>query len=157
MKKPYIKPKITTRPLGQLEMDILKGVEVATAMGEGSSAGNPRSGALFPERRSAPRYPFIATAVIVDPITRTQLSARTAEISANGCYVDVLNPLPKNTVIQISIQRDTGNFDSWGRVAYLQAGIGMGIAFFETPQEHQRTIEAWIAEVRAFLEKDHQI
>lgn len=124
-------------------------------MVEGSPLGDPTSGAHFTERRSTPRYPFIAAAIVVEPLTRTRLSAQTSEISVNGCYVDALNPLPKNTIIQISIQRDSGNFDSWGRVAYLQPGIGMGIAFFEIPEEQRRTIESWIAEIRAFLEKDH--
>lgn len=156
MKKSYHRPKITRRPLSQFEIERWPGREVDTAMGEGPPMGDPRSGAHFTERRSTPRYPFIATAIVVEPLTRTRLSARTSEIGANGCYVDVLNPLPKNTVIQISIQRESGNFDSWGRVAYLQPGIGMGIAFFETPADQRRTIEAWIEEVRAFLEKDHQ-
>ncbi|HUJ33140.1 MAG TPA: PilZ domain-containing protein [Candidatus Acidoferrum sp.] len=109
----------------------------------------PDAGARFAERRSAPRFPMVADADIVEPITRTHLSGRTAEVSVGGCYVDVQNPLPAGTVIQICIQRETGSFATWGRIAYAQQGIGMGIAFFNTVPEQAVILREWIAGLSA--------
>src|SRR5690349_13089261 len=61
-------------------------------MSEPAKLGGP-----YAERRTAPRYMFIATADIIEPATNTHISGRVSEISRFGCYVDILNTLPKDT------------------------------------------------------------
>jgi hypothetical protein len=89
MKKKYVKPTITTKAL------------------DSQRTGNAEAGSRFAERRSVPRYPYVAGALIIEPLTQTRLSAQTSEISAKGFYIDKLDELPKNTVIQILIHRDS--------------------------------------------------
>src|SRR5580692_4207553 len=48
------------------------------------------------ERRS-PRFPFIASAQVVETRTEARLQARTSDLSREGCYLDMLNPLPIGT------------------------------------------------------------
>jgi hypothetical protein len=107
----------------------------------------PDAGARFAERRCVPRYPFIAAVDLFEPVSRTSFQGRTAEISTRGCYVDMLNPLPVNSVFQLRIRRDAGTFETWGRVAYTQKGLGMGVAFLKTEPEQEKIIQAWIAEL----------
>lgn len=105
------------------------------------------AGARYAERRSVPRYPFVANVEIYEPLGRIRLEGQTSEISANGCYVDVLNPLEKNTVVQLRILREGQTFQTWGRVAYVQPNLGMGVAFFDTLEEQRRIIAEWLVEL----------
>jgi hypothetical protein len=105
------------------------------------------AGARYAERRCVPRYPYNAITDVLDPVARTSFKGRTTEISTRGCYVELANPFPKNTVFQLRIQRDAETFETWGRVAYAQEGQGMGVAFLQTAPEHEKIIAAWIAEI----------
>jgi PilZ domain len=148
MKKKYVKPTITTEALDSSTCN-----ETRTAMREAQPAGNAEAGSRFAERRSVPRYPYVTSALIIEPLAQTRLPAQISEISAKGCYIDKLDELPKNTVIQILIHRDSGAFESWARVAYVNPGSGTGIAFFDTLPAQQQTIDRWIAEISALLER----
>ena len=107
----------------------------------------PDAGARYAERRCVPRYPFVCPAEVLEPVSRTSLEGRTVEISTKGCYIEVLNPLPKNSVIRVRIARDQNAFETWGRVAYAQEGLGMGIAFLQTEPDQERIIADWVAEL----------
>lgn len=107
----------------------------------------PDAGARFAIRRCVPRYPFIAAVELFEPVSRTSFQARTAEIATRGCYVDMTNPLAVNTVFQLRIHRETGTFETWGRVAHAQQGLGMGVSFLKTHPNQEKIIEAWIAEL----------
>ncbi|MGH9713176.1 MAG: PilZ domain-containing protein [Candidatus Acidiferrales bacterium] len=127
-KKPYEKPEIASRELHPMEI---------------------KAGSRFAERRSTPRYALIATAEIVEPVGNIRLSGRTSEIGLGGCYVDVLNTLPKGTVIELSIQRDIGVLKTWGRVVYAQENMGMGVQFFDISPEQQTLLKSWLADLSA--------
>ncbi len=45
------------------------------------------------ETRRTPRFPFIAVAELIHIESAEQLACRLAEISLNGCYVDILDIL----------------------------------------------------------------
>src|ERR1700732_536782 len=119
-----------------------------TAFRKARPTGNADAGSRFAERRSVPRYPVCHWRTkIIEPLTQPRLPAQTSEISAKGCYIDKFDELPKNTVIQILIHRDSGTFESWAIVAYVKPGSGTGIAFLDTLPAQQRTIDGWIAEI----------
>ena len=147
MKKKYVRPTITTEALDSSTCN-----ETRAAFRKARLTGNAEAGSRFAERRSVPRYPYVTGVLIIEPLTQTRLPAQTSEISAKGCYIDKLDELPKNTVVQILIRRDSGTFESWARVAYVTPGSGTGIAFFDTLPAQQQTIDRWIVEISAFLE-----
>jgi len=103
------------------------------------------AGARYAERRCVPRYPFVADAQLSDPISKTSAAGRTTEISTRGCYIETLNPMPRNSVIKIRIVREEATFETWGRVAYSQERLGMGIAFLETSEDQQKILDGWVA------------
>ena len=98
--------------------------------------------------RRCPRYPFYASAEILEVETQTRMATRTSELSRYGCYLDMLNPLPFGTALKIQILYNRQTFGTAGRVIYSQPNMGMGVAFgdMETPQE--QTLEKWLSHLR---------
>jgi hypothetical protein len=125
----------------------MKSRGTGTALNKDYLVRPPDAGARYAERRCVPRYPFIASAEVFEPVSRISLVGRTSEISTKGCYIDTQNPMPANSVIQIRIRRDKGTFETWGRVAYSQEGLGMGIAFIQTAPDQEIIIADWVAEL----------
>jgi hypothetical protein len=78
------------------------------------------------ERREAPRHPFIASAEETDLASGARLSARVAELSLKGCYLDTLNPFPKGTRIRLVIFHAAATFTALATVIYPQPNMGMG-------------------------------
>jgi hypothetical protein len=101
------------------------------------------------ERRSVPRYSLIATAEIIEPINDVRMSGRISEISRKGCYVDVLNTLPRGTAIQVRISRDQGTFVATGKIIYVQEGMGMGVLFLDVANDQEKLLDSWLAEFNA--------
>jgi PilZ domain len=99
------------------------------------------------ERRAVPRYTFIATAEIIEPASGVRMAGRISEISRKGCYVDLLNTLPIGTAIQLRISRDQGAFACAAKIIYVQQGMGMGVAFHETPSDQLQILDSWLTEL----------
>ncbi|MBZ5695060.1 MAG: PilZ domain-containing protein [Acidobacteriia bacterium] len=112
------------------------------------SAGSPNdSGKSFRERRAGPRYSLIAAAEIIEPVSGVRISGRISEVSRRGCYIDLLNTLPTQTLIHVRIMRDQGTFETPGKVIYTQEGMGMGVGFLDTPPDQLKILDSWIAEL----------
>ena len=107
----------------------------------------PNPSASGGERRAVPRYSFIATAEIIEPSSDTHLSGRVSEISSRGCYVDILNTLPKGTPIRVRIVTDAGAFESAGRIIYVQESMGMGVAFVDPGPNQQAVLDSWLSQL----------
>lgn len=108
-----------------------------------SSQGGPS----YREQRTVPRYEFIATVEVVEPVSDMSLSGRVSEISRKGCFVDILNTLPAGTKINLRITRDQGAFFTPATIIYVQDGMGMGIAFRETAADQMQILDSWLAEL----------
>lgn len=97
------------------------------------------------DRRSAPRYPLILAAEVTEVESGTKLSARTADVSRTGCYVDTLNPTPAGTIILVRLIEGGEFFESRARVVYVSTGLGMGVAFVDVPAEQHAVLDKWLA------------
>ncbi len=98
------------------------------------------------ERRNALRYPFIAPAELVDVGNGTQISARTSDLSLQGCYVDTLNPFPLGTVLRVRILKADHIFETKARVSSRHPGSGMGLLFGELTPQQCALLVRWLAE-----------
>lgn len=101
------------------------------------------------ERRAAPRYPLIFSAEVTEVSSGAKLSARTADVSRTGCYIDTLNPTPPGTEILVRLTHNDDVFETTGRVIYNSPGLGMGVAFVNVPPEQQARLDRWITEAAA--------
>ncbi len=98
------------------------------------------------ERRSAPRCQLVLAADIVELPRGAKLSARTADISRTGCYIDTLNPVPQASRIRLRITHHDEVFEAIGSVVYVSPGLGMGVVFVEVPAEQQARLDRWLEE-----------
>ena len=118
------------------------------AMGETSDlpieAGEPSR-----EKRTLPRYCFIAHVEVIEPASDTHIAGRVSEISRKGCYIDVMITLPPGTLVQLKVLRDKGTFSTKGKIIYAQDSMGMGVAFLEITDNELKTLDCWLAELAA--------
>jgi PilZ domain len=98
----------------------------------------------FPEKRRTPRYPFIAVAEITDATSTASLNSQVAELSLNGCYVDVLNTLPIKTKVTVKIFADSECFEATASVIYAHPGLGMGLAFQDLSLKSGILLNRWL-------------
>jgi hypothetical protein len=115
-------------------------------MGE-SSEITTQAGLPYAEKRTVPRYSFIAHVEVIEPASDTHISGRVSEISRKGCYIDVLITLPPGTLIQLKVLRDQGTFSTKGNIIYAQESMGMGVAFLETTDDQMKILDTWLAEL----------
>lgn len=95
------------------------------------------------ERRRSPRFPFIASAEVQEN-NGSRLSARISDISAAGCYVDTINPLPGGTPVRVKIFNETQSFEATATVAYSVAFLGMGLSFGDVPPSSRDVLQTWL-------------
>lgn len=96
------------------------------------------------ERRRVPRFPFVASAEVVDSNSKAKLVARVSELSMYGCYVDTINPLPKGASVFIKIFTAADFIEANGMVAYVHPNLGMGIAFFNVNAHFLPILQVWL-------------
>jgi hypothetical protein len=98
--------------------------------------------------RTTPRFAFIAEAEILGMKDR----ARVSELSARGCYIDSINPLPKGTDVRVRIRYGCSTCEFSGTVIYTHAGFGMGVTFGTMSAEQRSTLEVWLSELARKLD-----
>jgi len=98
------------------------------------------------DRRLTPRYSFIASAEVADEQSGAGVAARISELSLNGCYLDMVNPLPMRTNVLINISSGADSFRAKGRIVYVHPGIGAGVIFVDVPPSSQALLQRWLAQ-----------
>jgi Ribonuclease G/E len=96
------------------------------------------------ERRSAPRYPLVLAAEVVELPRGAKLAARTGDISRTGCYIDTLNPIGKGAQVRLRITHHDEVFEAIARVVYVSPGLGMGVSFETVSAEQQARLDCWL-------------
>ncbi len=116
-----------------------------------SEAENPVAPSVTPagaDRRTHPRYEFIAAAEIVAAETGARIAMRVRDLSQQGCYVDTSDALPLGTVTHVRIAKGAQRFEARARVVYSRAATGMGLVFTTIEPEQLLALETWLAESR---------
>ena len=97
------------------------------------------------DRRTGPRYDFLAVVELSESVGVVCIEGRLREISRKGCYVNTPSTLPLDTAIEVVITREDETFATTGRVIYVHEHIGMGIIFVNTPAPQIETLNSWLA------------
>ena len=100
------------------------------------------------DRRTNPRYEFIAAVEVVAAESGARIETRVRDLSRQGCYVDTNNPLSLGTVTDVRITKSAQLFKAEARVVFSRASKGMGLVFTAIESEHLQTLETWLAESR---------
>jgi PilZ domain len=96
------------------------------------------------ERRSSPRYPFIASAELIEQSSETRMSSRVSELGLHGCYLDMINPFPEGTKVLVKIYTDTEFFESRAVVVYSHHNMGMGVKFEDVKPSFMAVLNQWL-------------
>jgi len=96
------------------------------------------------ERRLSPRIHFIASAEVLSETVGTRTTARISDLSATGCYVDTINPLPHGTLVKVKIFTETQHFEAPATVVYAHTHLGMGLIFRDVPPVSQSILQNWL-------------
>jgi hypothetical protein len=94
-----------------------------------------------------PRFPFVAEAEVTWAQNKSRLVTRISELSAQGCYVDTVNPFPMNTELHFLIRYGCSTCQLQGKVIYTHSGFGMGVLFGEIEPIHRATLNNWLEEL----------
>jgi len=98
------------------------------------------------ERRRTPRYMFFASAELLEEKSEVRVASRVSELSRYGCYLDMMNPFPKDTAVLLKIWRDdTHIIQTKGRVIYSQPNMGAGVVFVDMEERYVPVLEEWLA------------
>jgi PilZ domain len=98
------------------------------------------------DRRRFTRYPLIAHMELLEESTHTRLKSRVSDISMEGCYLDMVNPLPSGTLVRLTITAGDARFEARGRIVYTLQHMGAGVRFEEISPESVPVLKSWLAE-----------
>lgn len=98
------------------------------------------------ERRASPRYPFFAPAKLTVSTSGARTEARTNDLGSNGCYLDMIHPLPPGTVISIQIIYRGQVFAARSVVAHSHANMQMGVKFIALESGCAVLLGTWLHE-----------
>lgn len=98
------------------------------------------------ERRRTPRYVFFASAELYELKSEVRVASRVSELSLNGCYLDMMNPFPVDTIILLKIWAAEQLFAAKARIIYAQPNMGAGVVFLEVEPQYQPILQHWLEE-----------
>ncbi len=95
------------------------------------SAGPYAAPAYFggDERRKFARHTCRIETQVVTEDGSTAVPGTITDVSLGGCYVEMLSPLPVDSVIHLSLNPGTSTLHMSGKVRSSQMGLGMGVSF----------------------------
>jgi PilZ domain len=96
------------------------------------------------ERRRTPRYPFAATAELVETSSGAKLTLKVNELSLNGCYVETPNVLEKGSGVLLKIYREPHYFEAPATVMYANPNQGMGLTFHDVKPFFAGVLQKWL-------------
>ena len=105
----------------------------------------------FPKKRANPRFTFFAEAELTLS-DGTPVLGQLSELSAGGCCVDTLRPIPIGTELRLSISDGTSTCELPGKVIYVNSGgglgiFGVGVAFGKMTVDQHSAIGMWLREI----------
>src|ERR1700741_3634174 len=103
----------------------------------------------YKNSRTNPRFSFFAEAEVTLR-DGTGVRAQLAELSARGCYIDALEPIPLRTKLHLRICDGMSTCELNGKVLYMHSGggfgiFGMGVLFEEMGAEQHSAIDKWLS------------
>ncbi|HTQ60787.1 MAG TPA: PilZ domain-containing protein [Candidatus Solibacter sp.] len=96
------------------------------------------------EQRREQRFPFIASAELLEETSGSRMSTRISDLSRGGCYVDTINPLPGGALVRLRIYTETHSFETPATVVYSHANLGMGMKFREVQAKSEEVLRMWL-------------
>ena len=97
------------------------------------------------EQRRTPRFTFIASAELIEQKTEVRIATRVSELSLHGCYLDMMNPFPQDTLVLVKIFAGEDFFHAKAKIVYVQPNLGCGVSFLEVEPPALAVLGRWLA------------
>lgn len=101
------------------------------------------------ERRKHPRFPCRGTVRVRALDTNVQFDGNIADVSYEGCYVEMLTPFPVGTPVEAHLDVKSIEFAATGEVRIQHPGMGMGVHFKEVAPAEQAKLDQLLAKLAA--------
>ncbi len=108
------------------------------------------------KRRAHPRFAVSANAEAVELQSDARIRGRVSDISAGGCYLEVMSTFPVGSKVNLRISTDEKDFTAVAQVLFATEGIGMGLAFSEIDPGQRLVLDSWIGELSGELTRDRK-
>jgi hypothetical protein len=105
--------------------------------------------AIEAERRASQRFTLVASADVLDLHSGMRISARVADLSLSGCYMDCLSPLPVGSNMRLRISCNSQTVELKATVRFSHASLGMGVGFAALTPDQLETIGQWMGAMDA--------
>ena len=102
---------------------------------------------LFEEKRTVPRFSFVADAVVTALRDSIYVVAQISELSAKGCYLETAEGFPVGTELCLRICFGGRNCDVAGKTIYRHDDLGIGVVFEKVAADQRAILEAWLTEL----------
>jgi PilZ domain len=99
---------------------------------------------VFQEKRRTPRIPFVAVAELAETESGANVTGQVSELSAYGCYVEILNTFPIDTTVTIKIFAEAECFEAKAKVIYAHPNFGIGLVFQELSLQNGNLLRQWL-------------
>ncbi len=106
----------------------------------------PEAAIAYQEKRRSPRYPFIASAELIEEKADVRIASRVSELSLHGCYLDMMNPFPTGTMVLVKIAAGDAFFEAKSKIVYSQPNMGAGVGFLQIEPASKGVLEHWLDE-----------
>lgn len=100
------------------------------------------------ERRRSPRFPFFASAELVEDTSQVRLTTHLSELSMHGCYLDIMNPFPAKSSVRITISDGPDSIQCQAKVVYSQMNMGMAVSWEQLEEKYTKVLEAWMEKAK---------
>jgi hypothetical protein len=88
-----------------------------------------------------------------DERVNTPMRVNATDISGNGCYVEIVMPLPISTVLKVDFWIDQEHVTASATVRTRDPGVGMGIEFTGLPDDSKQRFQAHLDKLDPGLSK----
>ena len=96
------------------------------------------------EKRRSPRYFFFASAELTEESSQIRVPSRVSELCLHGCYLDMMNPFPVDTVVLLTIESGDALFQTRAKTVHSTPNIGAGVTFLDHAPESQPVLNRWL-------------
>jgi len=106
-------------------------------------------------RRKYHRHKIGVPIEVRDQRMRSPIRVNTTDVSGNGCYLELMMPMPVGTVVRVEIWMDKERLSITAMVRTCDPGVGNGIEFTGLPPDKKARLQAYFDEIdpqRAFAE-----
>lgn len=96
------------------------------------------------DRRRTPRYVFFASAELWEEKSDARVVSRVSELGLHGCYLDMMNPFPQNTLVLLKITAGDLEFQTKAKVVYATPNMGAGVVFLDVEPKQDYILRRWL-------------